>query len=121
MIKTFILFIALILSISTFSFATEYTIHFVSADFCSACKQMDKKVLQDKKIVELLKKNNLIIKHLDYYKDAKQIEKYKVKSIPILVILQKEKEIVRFTGYTSVDKLEKALKDLKNPLDKVDK
>lgn len=71
------------------------------AHWCGACKQLDK----------ILNKSDLPIEHIDVDDDKNEalIEKYKVKSLPTIVLIDEDgNEIVGFHGIVTLDKLKEA-------------
>lgn len=71
------------------------------ASWCGACKQLDK----------ILNKSDLPIEHIDVDDDKNEalIEKYKVKSLPTIVLIDEDgNEIVGFHGIVTLDKLKEA-------------
>lgn len=69
--------------------------------WCGACKQLDK----------MLNKSDLPIEHIDVDDDKNEalIEKYKVKSLPTIVLIDEDgNEIVGFHGIVTLDKLKEA-------------
>lgn len=71
------------------------------APWCGACKQLDK----------ILNKSDLPIEHIDVDDDKNEalIEKYKVKSLPTIVLIDEDgNEIVGFHGIVTLDKLKEA-------------
>jgi len=86
------------------------------AEWCEACKKMDTTTFQDPKIINILKKNWVLLK-LDFTKlnflTKSQQKKYQVQSLPVLIIIPPNQDIKKkhvLYGYTSPEKLYKILK-----------
>jgi len=84
----------------------DYGLHFTS-EWCSACKQM-------RPVIEELIKEGYFIRFIDYNRNADLVQQYKISNVPTLVIKTNEgKEVTRFIGVTSQDKIKKVLKNVK--------
>lgn len=71
------------------------------ADWCQPCKAM-------KPIIEELEKDYTVLA-IDVDKESEKAQLYGVMSIPTMIVMSDEKEIVRFQGVTEKSKLIKAL------------
>jgi thioredoxin-related protein len=102
-------------------FADEIIIKSFTANWCSACQTMHKKVWEDKEVEDLLKKNDIKFELLKFEDNRELFYKYKCKSLPTTIIISKsdkeEVELSRF-GYKSKQDF---LELLKKTLDKTNK
>lgn len=78
------------------------------ADWCGPC-QMQKPVVHE--LAEKLK-GKVTVKEVNVDTEAELAQKYKVSSIPALVIEVDGKEVKRFIGFTDAKTLEEALGSL---------
>lgn len=74
------------------------------ADWCSQCKAMD----------SILKGSDLPIEHINVDDEDNEllVEQFKIRSMPTLVLVDEhDKELKRFVGITTVDKLKEAFEN----------
>lgn len=75
------------------------------AVWCLPCKQMNP-------TIEYLKREfSDIVEKIDIDKDDERVQQYGVMSVPTYIILDNDKEVARFIGVTSKDKLIGALRE----------
>ena len=78
----------------------------ISAVWCPSCLVMSKYL---KKIKENF---NIEIEKLDYDFDEEEVKKYNVdKKLPVLILLEDEKEIKRITGEKDYNEIEEFIKE----------
>jgi thiol:disulfide interchange protein len=115
MIKYFIFFILILLPFQLF--ADEIVIKSFTADWCSACQTMSKKVWEDKDVEKLFKDNKIKFEKLKFEDNRELFYKYKCRSLPTTIISKTDKEeleLTRFGYKTKADFLD----SLKKVLDK---
>jgi len=68
-----------------------------SANWCNTCKQLDK----------ILTGIDLPIEVIDVDEDSneKLVEKYGIKSLPTMILIDGDKEIARINGLTTIEKI----------------
>ena len=72
-----------------------------SASWCGACRSL-KNLLIDKPttdVVELVGNYELIL--YDFVKEKEMVNKYGVKSIPVMIVEKNDKEVARIIGYSA--------------------
>jgi thioredoxin:protein disulfide reductase len=89
-----------------------------TAEWCTACKELEAMTFSDKMISKELKDNWTLTK-VDATRDSKELrtvlEKYNVKGFPTVIFFTPEgKEFGRFSGFLPPDKFSKYLKQYKN-------
>lgn len=84
---------------------------YFGADWCKYCIMMKDNTFENKEVKEYLLKNFIVL-HVDVDVDKNIKEKYKVKELPLLVVIDKNEKIIkRISGYKSPDKFLKWIKD----------
>jgi thioredoxin:protein disulfide reductase len=89
-----------------------------TAEWCTACKELEAMTFSDKNISSELK-NNWILAKVDATRDSKEVravlEKYNVKGFPTVIFFTPNgKEFARFSGFIPPDKFSKYLKIKRN-------
>jgi hypothetical protein len=84
---------------------------YFGADWCKYCVMMKNNTFENKEVKEYLLKNFIVL-HVDVDKNKDLKEKYNVRELPQLIVINKnEKVIKRISGYKSSDKFLKWIKD----------
>jgi len=119
MIKYFLFFILTFLPFQLF--ADEIVIKSFTADWCSACQTISKKVWEDKDVEKIFKDNKIKFEKLKFEDNRELFYKYKCRSLPTTIIISKtdkeDLELTRFGYKTKADFLD----SLKKVLDKHEK
>lgn len=71
---------------------------FFNASWCGPCKQM-------KPIVAQLRREGYRLRDVDVDRDRELARKYQIRSVPTFVFVEHGREVSRFSGGTSVDRL----------------
>lgn len=75
------------------------------ADWCPYCKELDEKTFKDTRVQDKLSQNYVAVK-INTDDNPELASKYKVYSLPTLVILNSDgQEVKRYNGYISADDL----------------
>jgi len=80
---------------------------FFTGSNCAACKKMHP-------VIDQLKQEKFNIEQIDVNQKTDMAKKYSITALPTIVILQANKEVDRFVGITSIEKLRESMKP-KNP------
>ena len=93
MVKSIFLFVVLLLRTST-CFGVEKNLYIFTSEFCGPCVQLKNFIFNDQDILEDF--NLSIIDILDFPEIAKE---FKIKLVPVSIIIIDGKEVGRLTGY----------------------
>lgn len=92
------------------------------AEWCEACKKMDKTTFSNPKTIEMLNKHEWVLLKLDLTESTDENdeiqERYKIQGLPTLIILEdskKPKDMIRLSGYVNSQTLEAYIKKV-NPI-----
>ena len=88
-----------------------------TAEWCTACKELETVTFSDKAVVDELK-NNWNLAQVDATRNSaaldKILKKYKIKGFPTIIIFSnKGKELYRFSGFVNPDRLMEVLKEVR--------
>jgi thioredoxin-related protein len=84
---------------------------YFGANWCKYCVMMKNNTFENKEVKEYLLKNFIVL-HVDVDKNKDLKEKYNVRELPQLVVIDKNEKIIkRISGYKSPDKFLKWIKD----------
>jgi len=84
---------------------------YFGANWSKYCIMMKNNTFENKEVKEYLLKNFIVL-HVDVDKNKNLKEKYNVKELPQLIVIDKNEKIIkRISGYKSSDKFLKWIKD----------